>query len=269
MAGTTFNLGAAQIAQATGCPLNNVERYWPAIQTACVENGLVDRAALIAVLATIATEVASFQPIDELGGDAYFTAHYEGRADLGNTKPGDGARYHGRGFIQITGRANYHSYGQKLGVSLEADPALALDPLVAARMLARYFKDHNIAAAAEAGDWQLVRKKVNGGLNGWDRFQSLVTRLEQAADKADGALEEGSIGPRIVQLKKLLEVWSKYHPLPQPLSSAPLFDASTTAAVKAFQSLEHIQPTGKVGQKTWDALQKAAAEIAATHERPH
>ena len=140
MAGTTFNLDAAGIAAATRCPPANVAQFWPAIQTACLGNGLTDRASIIAVLATVATEVSSFEPINEFGTPERFTKLYEGRRDLGNTQPGDGIRYHGRGFIQLTGRANYRSYGEKLAVALEDEPDRALEADVAAGVLARYFR---------------------------------------------------------------------------------------------------------------------------------
>jgi predicted chitinase len=103
---------------------------------------------------------------------------YEWRSDLGNTQPGDGARYHGRGFIQLTGRANYRGYGELLGLPLEDDPDQALDPTVAARVLALYFKQRGIDACAANGDWVGVRRRVNGGLNGWARFIQLVGAFE-------------------------------------------------------------------------------------------
>ena len=262
--GTTFNLDAAGIAAATGCPAANVKRYWPGIQASCVEHGLTDRASVIAVIATIATEVGSFEPINEFGNDAYFTEHYENRTDLGNVQPGDGVRYHGRGFIQVTGRANYRGYGEKLGVALEDEPDLALDPSVATRILGRYFKDRGIADDARKADWKAVRKKVNGGLNGWDRFSSLVERLEQATEAAGDALAEGSIGPGVVELKALLNAWGREHPLPKPMKPGPFFGPATTAAVKAFQKANKIQPTGRVGQKTRIALE-AAAKMEVTH----
>jgi Putative peptidoglycan binding domain len=170
-----------QIAALLGCKVANVRRYWPPLRTALAEEGLADRASTIAALATVATEVPDFAPINEFGSNAYFRRMYEGRHDLGNTHPGDGARYHGRGFIQLTGRANYRGYGNKLGVPLEQNPDLALDAKIAARVLATYLRDHGIAGLAARGDWQGVRRAVNGGLNGWDRFNACVHKLQQAS----------------------------------------------------------------------------------------
>ncbi|GEM_PF-2334579 len=67
-----------------------------------------------------------FAGIVEYGPDSYFKK-YDGRADLGNTEPGDGLRFKGRGFVQITGRANYTKYSGVLGVDLVKNPDLALD----------------------------------------------------------------------------------------------------------------------------------------------
>jgi hypothetical protein len=258
MDAATFNLTAAGIAGALECPRANVKRHWPAIQAACLEYGLTDRACVIAILGTIGTEVASFEPINEEGGTRYFTKLYEGRGDLGNTQPGDGVRYHGRGFLQLTGRANYRAYGRKLGLPLEKNPDLALDPDAAARILACYFDERGISEDARRADWETVRRKVNGGLNGWGRFRSLIARLEQATENKSGGLGEGAIGPDVLKLKQLLKACGKTHPLPVPIKRSPLFGPATKEAVKAFQRAHGIQPTGKVGPRTWQALEAAA-----------
>jgi peptidoglycan hydrolase-like protein with peptidoglycan-binding domain len=178
-------LGPRRIASAIGASTPDVVDNWPLIEQALDEAGLEDDATRIAAAATVLVEVGPrFDPINEFGDRAYFTRMYEGRDDLGNTRPGDGARYHGRGYIQLTGRANYRTYGQRLGVPLENKPQLALEPKVAARVLADYFKTRDIAASARRGDWREVREKVNGGLNGWPEFQRAVKALQAAA--ADG-----------------------------------------------------------------------------------
>lgn len=175
---------AEAIAAALGADPAGVRLCVPFITAALSWQGIADEATEIAALATIRTEVgAGFLPINEYGDDAYFTRMYEGRADLGNTQPGDGARYHGRGWIQLTGRANYRYYGEQLGIDLESDPERALDPYVSAAVLAEYFVQHggpadNIPLAASRGNWTRVRELVNGGHNGLDDFLRYVHKLE-------------------------------------------------------------------------------------------
>lgn len=253
-----FNLSPAEIAGVLGCPAANVRKHWPTIAFACARDGLSDRASMIAIVATIGTEVGSFNPINEFGGPQYFTRMYEGRTDLGNTQPGDGVRYHGRGFIQITGRANYRDYGRKLGVPLEEQPELALAPDVAARVLTRYFKDRGLGPAARRGEWKHIRTRVNGGLNGWPRFIGLVRGLKTAAEANGVGLAEGVSSPDVVRLKRLLAAWGQRQGVPLQFAPTMNFGRATTQAVKAFQRANGIQATGKVGQRTWKALVAAA-----------
>ncbi len=174
-------LTPSEIAAAIGAKPENVRDNWPRIARALRRAGMAGDAVRIATVATVVVEVGrGFEPINEFGDNDYFTRMYEGRKDLGNTQPGDGTRYHGRGYIQLTGRANYRTYGERLGLPLEDQPALALDPGIAARVLVDYFGQRGVDDAARAGDWQLVRKKVNGGLNGFPAFKAAVDALRRA-----------------------------------------------------------------------------------------
>jgi putative chitinase len=125
-------------------------------------------------LAQAAHESDRFRTLEERGGPAQF-ARYEGRADLGNTEPGDGARYHGRGLFQLTGRANYR-IGRMLSVDLEGRPELALDPRISVQIAFAYWRDRKINAAADRDDTGRVTQLINGGANGLaDRRQLLTT----------------------------------------------------------------------------------------------
>ncbi|HEY9900014.1 MAG TPA: LysM peptidoglycan-binding domain-containing protein [Pantanalinema sp.] len=177
LAGLGIPLSDEEIAKALNVPLENIKANLPDIVDALKEQGITTEDAVIAVLATVAVETGSFKPITEYAsGQAY-----EGRSDLGNTRAGDGKRFKGRGYIQITGRYNYEKYGKQLGVDLVGNPELALDPKISAQILARYFKDRNIAAKAERGDVEGVRRAVNGGTNGLARFEAAVNKLEAYA----------------------------------------------------------------------------------------
>ena len=80
------------------------------------------------VCATAEHESANtFKAIKEYGTDSYFTEMYEGREDLGNTEPGDGIRFCGRGLVQLTGRNNYTKYSALLGIDLVENPDKVLD----------------------------------------------------------------------------------------------------------------------------------------------
>lgn len=113
-------------------------------------------------LAQVGHESGQFIYVRELASGAA----YEGRKDLGNTHPGDGARYRGRGLIQVTGRDNYEACGHALELDLLANPELLELPVNAARSAAWFWRTHGLNELADAGDQRAVCKRVNGGYNG-------------------------------------------------------------------------------------------------------
>lgn len=153
---------------------------------------------LCAFIATIGHESMQFTRTRELGGNAYFTEHYEWRADLGNTQPGDGARFCGRGDIQYTGRYNYVAltrrlrlrYGESVVPDFVATPE-ALEQLPwAVASACDFWYEHGLSAIAIRPDFKAVTKKVNGGLNGWEDRLLLYTR----ALRVFGTPDFGNVG---------------------------------------------------------------------------
>jgi putative chitinase len=127
--------------------------------------GITTSLRLCHFLAQAAHETDGFRTLEEYGGPAYF-ARYDGRRDLGNTQTGDGARYHGRGIFQLTGRFNYRRYGGLVGIDLEAAPERAKEPAVSLAIAFAYWRDRGINTAADADDIAAVTKLINGGRNG-------------------------------------------------------------------------------------------------------
>jgi putative chitinase len=87
------------------------------------------------VLATALHETGRFRYVREIWGPTAAQKRYEGRDDLGNTLKGDGKKFMGRGFVQITGRRNYADWSRRLGLDLVKEPTLAEQPEIAARIL--------------------------------------------------------------------------------------------------------------------------------------
>jgi putative chitinase len=113
-------------------------------------------------LGQAAEETAGFKTLNEYGDNDYFTRHYEGRSDLGNTQPGDGARFHGRGIFQITGRHNYDTLGHKIGIDLVKNPTLAGEPETAVILACEFWVSRNLSAFAKADDVFHVSSRING-----------------------------------------------------------------------------------------------------------
>lgn len=158
----------------------NIETYLPVILKTFVDIGFTDKALVLMALATIRAESAGFQPLSEFkskfntspGGHPF--DRYDDRRDLGNRGEPDGERYRGRGFIQLTGRANYEKYGQSLGLGTQLvdNPDLANEADVAAKILALFIRDKEkpIREALAKDDLAKARKLVNGGSHGLKEF---------------------------------------------------------------------------------------------------
>jgi predicted chitinase len=135
-------------------------------------------AELAAFLGQCAVESAKFTTTKEFADGS----QYEGRKDLGNIKPGDGVRYKGRGFIQITGRANYTQAAKDLGIDLVNHPELAEKPDVASKVSLWYWKTRVQPKITNFTNTKAVTKKVNGGTNALAQ-RTHLTKSFQVANK--------------------------------------------------------------------------------------
>jgi putative chitinase len=140
--------------------------------------GLTTPLRLCHALAQWTEETDNWESLVEYGPASYF-AKYDGRADLGNSRPGDGYDYRGRGPSMVTGRVNYTKIGEQLGVDLVGSPdLLATDMAISARSAAQYWINAQANDAADQDDVQSVTRRINGGLNGLSERQASLARLK-------------------------------------------------------------------------------------------
>lgn len=149
----TYKMSLARAEQAFSV-------LYPAMQKA----GITTPFRISAFIAQVAHESGGFHYLEELASGQV----YEGRADLGNTQPGDGVRFKGRGYIQLTGRVNYAAASQDLGLDLVAQPTLASEPDVAARLATWFWTKKGLNQLADQGPsaFDTITRRINGALRG-------------------------------------------------------------------------------------------------------
>ena len=183
-----------------GTPVSNIKENLPFVLQALADATLADKNMVLMALATIRAETGNFTPLSEFkskfntspGGHPFDL--YDNRKDLGNQGPPDGDNFKGRGYIQLTGRANYQEHGAAIGLGnqLIDNPGLANKADIAAKLLASFLKskEQRIREALLEGDLKRARRLVNGGSHGLEEFtkafktgESLIGLLASAATK--------------------------------------------------------------------------------------
>ena len=235
------------------------------LQVTLQEYDISNRLRIAHFLGQTCHESAGFRTTEEFAsGDAY-----EGRSDLGNTQPGDGRRFKGRGLLQLTGRANYREFGGVLGVDLEGRPETAAQPALSLRIACEYWKRRNINKACDQDDLMTVTRLINGGLNGLEDRRHYTNNARRALARIEGVklsgaqngsgkriLHRGSKGEDVAELQTLLRQ------LDFAIGIDGDFGAGTEVAVTRFQSENKLDADGIVGAQTWAALAKAKAPAA-------
>lgn len=181
-------LAAKQLQAATGCTAERAARWLPHIGRACSLYNIDNPKRLAAFLAQIGHETQRLRYVREIWGPTPTQERYEGRSDLGNSQPGDGKRFMGRGLIQVTGRFNYRSVAAALRLvnakcpDFERQPEALEMPEWAALSAAWYWHSRNLSKLADAGDFELITRRINGGLNGQaDRVELYAAALNALA----------------------------------------------------------------------------------------
>ncbi len=175
MIGTTY---LSALFPSLSAPRSN--SYLPPLLAAMQEFEINTPRRVAAFLSQLAVESGEFKWFQEIWGPTPEQLRYEPphrkAQELGNTQQGDGFRYRGRGPIQLTGRANYRTYGRLLGLPLEQSPELAATPAVGFRIAGLYWKQKGLNALADQGNVREITRRINGAYRHLDRRVSYYQR---------------------------------------------------------------------------------------------
>lgn len=169
-AGRIGNIDVGKLVQALPASQRRAaNQHFPVIVEEAQKQGITNKAQLAYILATSVHESGAGAHMEEFASGRA----YEGRRDLGNSQSGDGVRYKGRGYVQITGRRNYADWSRRLGVDLVGNPRLAQDPRIAAKILVGGMKDGTFTG-----------KKLDQYINGSQTDFTGARRIVNGTDKA-------------------------------------------------------------------------------------
>jgi predicted chitinase len=157
-------LTADQLIQIAGvsAPRDRLRELAPSVNQT-LERYQINTALRIAhFIAQVAHESDCFNAMEEYASGE----DYEGRDDLGNTQPGDGVRFKGRGLIQLTGRSNYASFSKAMNVDFMAQPTLVAQAPYAVLVAGWFWDKNQLNQLADRDDLREVTRTINGGYNG-------------------------------------------------------------------------------------------------------
>jgi len=142
------------------------------------KNGITTPLRIAHFMAQIAHESGKFKYLTEIGGKSYFNK-YEGRKDLGNTQVGDGYKFRGRGYIQVTGRANYTLLSKDTGIDFVNNPDSLAQEANAIVSALWYWNKHKLNQYADQDNIEKITRIINGGLNGFDERKQLLIKYKK------------------------------------------------------------------------------------------
>ena len=163
-----------------GVRIDRAMTFQPIIDQAAPDFEINTQERMSAFLAQVLHESGLLRFLVELWGPTGAQLRYEGRSDLGNTEPGDGYRYRGRGLIQITGRTNYQSASTALATDFISNPELLAEPEYAVRSAMWFWQSHGCNELADYGRFEKITRTINGGLNGYPERLALWDRAKEA-----------------------------------------------------------------------------------------
>lgn len=161
----------------------------PHLNRALVEAEINTPLRQAAFLAQIAHESTDLTDWTERGNRRYFDRYEPGTTPgrrVGNTRRGDGYLFRGRGPIQLTGRDNYTRAGRDLGLDLVGDPDQVATPGVGFRTSAWYWNQRNLNRIADRGDFRLLTRRINGGLNHYSERAAIYMRARRVLGVGGG-----------------------------------------------------------------------------------
>jgi putative chitinase len=187
-----------------------------------------------------------------------------GKRNLGNTEPGDGWTFHGRGYVQLTGRDNYAQVGKELGLDLVHHPELAADRDIAAKIAIHYWQDR-VVANHDQLDVTGACHDINGGEKGLPERKAAAQAWEHKLEHGyvpgapnnpthTEALKLGDRGDDVHQLQSELAKLGYTGVNGHPIKPDGDFGRDTQHALETFQRDHHLTVDGKAGPQTLDAL---------------